>query len=159
MARGRRRAESRVLLVWCLCTLLMNEHFLLFVLAQKRGPVSVLLVNDSEFPLEVIWLNQFTVAIDKEELTHVRTGPVLPRSVERYKSYPTYSIQVHKADDMSCKEDSPTQQHQHQQQQQQQQQCQSVVFQIVSTEEEHPTSKLQNDVRDILEASSPHCPS
>jgi hypothetical protein len=137
MERGRRHATSRVLLGY-LCVLLIKDNFFLFVLAQKRGPITVLLVNDSEFPLEVIWLNHFTVAIDKEELIHVRTGPVLPRSVERYKSYPTYSIQVHKLDDMSCKEDSPTQQ-----QHQKSQQCQSANFQIVSTEEEDPTSKLQ----------------
>jgi hypothetical protein len=111
----------------------IKDNVFLFVLAQHQGPIDVLLVNDSEFALEVIWLNQFTAEIGKDELTRIRTGPVQPRSVERYKSYPSYSIQVHKADDKSCNKDE-----------QNSQQCHSIIFHIVSTEDEEPSSELHN---------------
>ena len=47
--------------------------------AQKRGPITIYLVNDSDEPLTAVWLNQLRVVND--QLIPATTGPIPPGAI------------------------------------------------------------------------------
>ncbi|CAB9505147.1 Prolyl 4-hydroxylase subunit alpha-3 [Seminavis robusta] len=91
-----------------------------------------------EYTLEVIWLNQLVV--EDGELKNVRTGPILPHSMERYKSYPDNSLQVHKLGDSSCVEEDDVGVVS-------QQVCQSVIFHVSNIHEQQQQQHQQSDIK------------
>ena len=96
--------------------------------AQKRGPITIYLVNDSDEPLTAVWLNQLRVVND--QLIPATTGPIPPGAIEKYKSYPFDGIELHRAQD-ECAANP-------------QGECQSAHVQVRKASGEYPTSKFSS---------------
>lgn len=63
------------------------------VLAQKRGPIQLYIVNDTDEPVMVVWLNN--LLIENGELIPYSTGPLFPGEVEVYRANPNDNIELH----------------------------------------------------------------
>ena len=65
------------------------------VLAQKRGPIKLYIVNDTDEPISLVWLNN--LSIQGGDLIPFSTGPLLPGAIETYRVNPNDPIELHQA--------------------------------------------------------------
>lgn len=69
------------------------------VSAQERGPIQLYIVNDSEYPISVVWLNN--LRIEEDGLIPLSLGPIPAGSVATFRANPHAALELHQADD-SC---------------------------------------------------------